>query len=71
MKVIISVIRETEYTSIVEMEEDTFFAFKDALESSGKIERTKAETQINRLIDPRDWMDDTFKNLEDFREYKD
>jgi len=70
MKVLISVIRRTEYTSIVEMSEEDFKKYNNMLDCGSHSESAQASRKLNSLIDTRDWQDDSFDSLEDFREFK-
>lgn len=73
MKVIISVIRKTEYTSIVEMDEAKFNRIRDGLNASRRTDRATvrlAEKEANSLIDTKDWQDDDLDSVEQFEEYK-
>lgn len=65
MKVIIRVVRKTEYASIVEMDNVTFDNLKRDLDG-GRVERMRAEKDLNRRIDVKDWQDDDFDSLEEF-----
>lgn len=65
MKVIIRVVRKTEYASIVEMDKLTFDRLK--LELDGNLQSVKkAYKDLNRRIDTKDWQDDDFDSLEEF-----
>jgi hypothetical protein len=70
MKATISVTRKTQYSSIVEMDEETFKRLDAALDSGDRVERKKAEQELNNLIDVSDWQDDELYNLDDFCEFK-
>lgn len=70
MKVTISITRRTRYSSIVEMDEETFKRLDTALDSSNWTERRKAEKELDELIDPEDWQGDDFDSLDDFYEYE-
>ena len=67
MKVLISVTRETEYSTIVEMDEKTYIDFSKRLNSK---DYKKAEKELNKLIDVRDWQGDSFKSLDEFKEWE-
>ena len=69
MKVEISVIRKTTYTSLVEMEPATFYRIKNGLDSSSRDERRAAEKDANRRIDTKDWQDDDLDSVEEFKPY--
>lgn len=68
MKVLITAIRRTEYTSIVEMPEEKFNDLKKRINSRGE-SRRKAEEEANRLINVKDWQDDTLHSLDEFEPY--
>ncbi len=70
MKVIITVKRVTTYSSIVEMDGHTFESLKSDLEYPGRTERQRAEREINRRIDTKDWQDDDFESVEEFEPLK-
>lgn len=69
MKAIITVKRVTEYSSIVEMDEATFERLTYELDL-GLSERRKAEQDLNRRIDTKDWQDDEFDSLVDFKKFE-
>lgn len=65
MKVLIRITRTTEYATTVEMSKEEFDAYNERL--LGNIEtRRKAERELNKKIDVRDWQDDDFHRLEEF-----
>jgi hypothetical protein len=66
MKVIITVIREVTYSSIVQMTNAKFKHLDAMLDSGDRIERNRAEIELNKLIDIRDWQNDEFKSIEEF-----
>lgn len=65
MKVLIRVIRETEYASIVEMDKAAYDQLQKDLEGSPK-ERMLAEKDLNGRIDVKDWQDDCLRSVEEF-----
>lgn len=65
MKVIITVKRLVEYSTIVEMDEKIFQNHEREL-AGGRVESQKSEKELNRLIDVKDWQDDDFHSLESF-----
>jgi len=69
MKVLITVTRRTQYSSIVEMPEAEFQKLDAALESSDKVERHRAEEKVNRQIDVEDWQDDELHSVDDFKPF--
>lgn len=69
MKVIITVIRKTRYTSIVEMPEATFARIENDLEYGSRVERNKAQKDCNNAIDNKDWQDDDLESVEDFEPF--
>lgn len=71
MKVIISVTRETQYSSIVEMTNEQFDQFQSDLDGSDHKKRSVAEKKLNRLIDVKDWQDDSLTSLDEFEKLKD
>jgi hypothetical protein len=72
MKAIITVVRKTEYSSIVEMSREQFEKFKSRTDGEfGHQDAYKAEAELNRLIDTKDWQSDDFDSLEEFEEFKD
>jgi hypothetical protein len=70
MKVKITVIRRTEYTSIVDMTEEKFTDLHERINSRGDTRRN-AEQEANRLIDVSDWQDDTLHSLDEFEAFED
>jgi archaellum component FlaC len=68
-KAIITVKRLTEYSSIVEMQETTFNRIAKDLEG-GRVEVKRAEKELDRLIDTKDWQDDEFSSLEGFEKFE-
>ena len=69
MKVLSSVTRLTEYTSIVELSEERFKQL-DAMLDGGRVAVKSAEKQINSMIDVRDWQDDELKSVDEFKPFK-
>jgi hypothetical protein len=67
MKVEISVIRKTEYTSIVEMDKPTYDRIKAGLDSNIRTTRREAEKDANARIDVKDWQDDDLDSVELFQ----
>jgi len=70
MKVLIRVTRRTEYASIVEMPEEKFRELQDAIENGPHMSRVIAEKEANRLIDTKDWQDDSLDSVDEFEEFK-
>lgn len=68
MKAIITVIRETEYTKLVEIEKAEFERIKKDLESGNLIARENAEKKVNKMVGPDDWSDDTLLRVDEFEE---
>ena len=65
MRVVITVARRTEYTSVVEMSQADFDRLNNALDASSA-EAAKAAKELNALIDTRDWQDDALIAVTDF-----
>lgn len=70
MKATITVIRKTEYSSIVEMPEEKFKDLQSRLGSRDRSVHVQAERDLNKLIDVRDWQDDELDSVENFEEFK-
>lgn len=70
MKAIITVKRITEYSSIVEMDEDTFNRLNQELEEGGNETIRRTERELNKLVDVEDWQDDEFESLEEFKRFE-
>lgn len=70
MKVLISVIRKTQYSSIVEMDESTFKRIGKGLDAPSRVERESAEAEANRRIDTKDWQDDELYSVDQFEPFK-
>lgn len=68
MKVIITVKRITEYSSIVEMDERTFQRLNNAETCEQAME---FEHELNRLIDIKDCQDNEFYQLVEFEKLED
>jgi hypothetical protein len=68
MQVHISVRRTTYYSSIVEMDEQEFKRLEALTGRSGP-ESARADEEINELINPDDWVDDSLDEVEEFEEY--
>jgi hypothetical protein len=69
VKAIITVIRETTYSSIVEMDEEKFDRLNDQLD--GELEEMRsAEKELNSLIDVSDWQDDDLKRVDEFKRFE-
>jgi hypothetical protein len=66
MKVVISVTRRTEYSSIVEMSKSEFKRLSNDLEYGDRAARQAAEETLNRLINTEDWVDDSLAHIDDF-----
>lgn len=70
MKALITVTRETVYTSIVEITPEEFAKLDAALYDGTREERKKAEEKVNNMIDVNDWQCDDLKSVDDFEEFK-
>lgn len=68
MKVIITINRITEYSSIVEIDRATYDRINKDLDG-GRMEINRANKELNRMIDVKDWQDDEFHSLEEFRPF--
>lgn len=71
MKVKISVVRRTEYCSIVEMTPERFRELDAALDSDNRKDRILARKAVNELIDVKDWQDDELDSIDEFEELED
>ncbi len=69
MQAIVTVTRRVTYSSIVEMSEAEFTRFNAALQGS-RAERAKAEEELNRKVDVRDWQDDSLDQLDEFKRFE-
>lgn len=69
MKAIIRAKRLTEYATIVEMSQDDFRVYQEALHGGGPTAKS-AEKQLNMKIKQDDWQDETLEELE-FEEFED
>jgi hypothetical protein len=69
MKVVITVIRRTEYASIVEMTDEKFKMLSDNLKNISFEERDKAADEVNMLIKPDDWLSDSLCQVAEFKKY--
>ncbi len=67
MKVIISVTRKVQYSSIVEMDEAKFSQLNNDLNSANRSESRAAEKQLNKMINAKDWQDDDFDSVDEFK----
>lgn len=70
MKALIAVKRTTEYATVVEMSQETYDSIQAALDGT-RTESNAAERELNRLIDVKDWQDDSFDSLESFEPFTD
>lgn len=70
MKAIITVIRRTEYSSIVEMTEEEFSKLTHDIDEGTRAEANWAERELNKRIDVKDWQSDEFESLEDFERFE-
>lgn len=70
MKVIISVTRKTEYSSIVEMSEEKYERLKKGWDGPTQKERDAADQEINKLIEANDWQDDELMDVDKFEPFK-
>lgn len=75
MRVLIRVTRHTEYASIVEMPQEKYEEYQRRLAARGSARRVRdvleAEQELNKLIDVKDWQDDSFEHLDEFEPFKD
>lgn len=69
MKVLISVVRRTTYTSIVEMSKEEYNRLNKSLDSDDFKKRNEAEETANSLIDVKDWQDDDLSDLLTFEPF--
>ncbi len=69
MQVIITVTRSVRLSSLVEMTEEEFQRFEERLDGDNREDCRKAEKEINELVDPSDWIDDSLDDLDEFRRY--
>ncbi len=65
MKALINIKRITEYSTIVEMTEETFKHYERLMDGN-RTDQNHAEKELNRKIDTKDWQDDEFYSLVTF-----
>jgi len=70
MKALITVTRETVYSSIVEMTPEEFAKLDAALYDGTREQRKKAEEKLNGMIDVNDWQHDDLRSVDEFEEFK-
>ena len=68
MKILIRVTRSTEYASIVEMTQEKYDELQTAIAGGGAARRD-AEKRLNRMIDVKDWQDDSLDSVDEFEPF--